>query len=210
MSEANRIGRVIPQSPSRPPRRPNQPDRFRAARSHENSNGPIGRMAHPSVFYRVPMDVIGMAIEIFLVANQVFPKPSLPNAPLSARLAARRNMFAFLDCAGKTALDQIPAHGKIRIAFRQCHYAVQMFRQDYDRSNAVRMPLANRLERCTQRIQMIHEQAVSLAARKVHREEPACAGDVCAPIFGNWVACLNVAGYATDAVRASPHPTSFG
>ncbi len=40
--------------------------------------GPIGYGSHPSVFYRVPMDVIDVAIEVGLITDQMFLKTALP------------------------------------------------------------------------------------------------------------------------------------
>ena len=107
---------------------------------------PIGDTSHPAMFYRVPMDVIRVAIEIFLVANQVLPETPLPYSPLAAFCAALGDAFAFPECAAKIALDQIPAGRKICVALRQGHDAMQVLGQDHHGIHMERMPNPHRHE----------------------------------------------------------------
>jgi len=85
---------------------------------------PIGNTAHPAMFYRIPVDVIHVAIEIFLIANQMLPESPLPYSPLAALFSTLGDAFTFHNRAGKIALDQIPASSEIRIALRQGHDAM--------------------------------------------------------------------------------------
>ena len=39
---------------------------------------PIGYASHPSVFYRVPMDIIHVTVEVDLITDEMFPKTALP------------------------------------------------------------------------------------------------------------------------------------
>jgi hypothetical protein len=38
----------------------------------------IGYVSHPSVFYRVPVDIIHVTVEVGLITDEVFPKTALP------------------------------------------------------------------------------------------------------------------------------------
>ena len=39
---------------------------------------PVGYASHPSMSYRVPMDVIHVTVEISLIADEMFPETALP------------------------------------------------------------------------------------------------------------------------------------
>ena len=44
----------------------------------ETGMRPIGYASHPSVFYRVPMDIIHETIEVGLITDEMFPNTALP------------------------------------------------------------------------------------------------------------------------------------
>jgi hypothetical protein len=96
---------------------------------------PIDRTRNVSMPHRVVMDVVEMPLEIDVVTDQMFPKPSLPD---------RR--FAMLACGRTTQIrmkrgirrktrdgtfDQRPARGKIGVALGQSLDTVQMIRHRY-------------------------------------------------------------------------------
>ena len=57
------------------------------------------------MFYRIPVNVIRVAIEIFLIENQVFPESPLPYSPLAALCPALGDEFSFRNRTGKVAFD---------------------------------------------------------------------------------------------------------
>ena len=44
----------------------------------ETGMRPIGYASHPSMSYRVPMDVIHVTVEVSLIADEMFPETALP------------------------------------------------------------------------------------------------------------------------------------
>jgi hypothetical protein len=40
--------------------------------------GPTGYLPYPSVFHRVPVDVIGVSTEVDIVPDEMLPKAALP------------------------------------------------------------------------------------------------------------------------------------
>ena len=51
---------------------------------------PVTDAAHQAVLDRIDVAVFDMAAEIVLVADQMFPKPALPDAAFAARRPGRR------------------------------------------------------------------------------------------------------------------------
>ena len=65
----------------------------------EAAVGPIRNTGHQSVLDRIEVDVIGVAFQVVVVANDVFPIPTLPDAFFSpGNLAA-----GAVRCGGKSA-----------------------------------------------------------------------------------------------------------
>src|SRR3989338_2764546 len=65
---------------------------------------PIGDPAHPAMLDRIPVDVIRVAIKIFLVTNHVLPETALPYSPFAAICPALGNTLTFFNRAGKLPL----------------------------------------------------------------------------------------------------------
>jgi hypothetical protein len=84
-----------------------------------------------------------MPVEIFLIGDQVCPKPALPYPPLSFAGTACRNPFALFDREGELPFEQIPPGRKICIALWQCPDAMQMVGQHHDRIDMKWMSLFN-------------------------------------------------------------------
>ncbi len=55
---------------------------------------PVGNPLDVAMLDRVVMDVIDMSGEIILIADRMFPIPSLPDAPFALELPAFREAFA--------------------------------------------------------------------------------------------------------------------
>jgi hypothetical protein len=49
---------------------------------------PISNLLYPTMLDRVPMDVIDMAVEIFLIPYHMLPKSALPHTSFSSFLSA--------------------------------------------------------------------------------------------------------------------------
>ena len=62
-----------------------------------------------TMFERVVVDVIEVALVIALVPNQVFPIAPLPDAPLAAVLLASAERFADGQALAEGELDDLPA-----------------------------------------------------------------------------------------------------
>jgi len=65
---------------------------------------PIGDTGHPAMLDRIPVDVIRVAVEIHLVADQVLPETALPYSSFTALCPALGDALAFFNHAGKVAL----------------------------------------------------------------------------------------------------------
>ena len=72
---------------------------------------PIGHAGYVAMPDRIEMRVVDMALQVIVVADQVFPIASLPEAPLLLGDATRASMFAMRDAAREEALDEPPALG---------------------------------------------------------------------------------------------------
>ena len=67
----------------------------------ETGMRPIGYASHPSMSYRVPMDVIHVTVEVSLIADEMFPETALPWTSLTPLGAALRKTLAFFDWHGR-------------------------------------------------------------------------------------------------------------
>ena len=52
---------------------------------------PVGNLLYPAMFYRIPMDVVDVFVQIVLIPDQVLPESTLPHSPFSAFLPALRD-----------------------------------------------------------------------------------------------------------------------
>jgi hypothetical protein len=84
------------------------------------------------MFDGIEVNIIGMALEVPFIANDMFPEPPLPDSALALLLSARRQPFACGNSAREARLDSLPAAGEVRIAQRQRPEAVQMIGQHDD------------------------------------------------------------------------------
>jgi hypothetical protein len=104
---------------------------------------PMARLGDQFVTHRVVMDIVGMSLQIDLVANRMLPKASLPDAPPSLapdRIATRLFQAAKLKpVAREFSLEPTPAIRIRAIAGRQGPQAMQMIRQLRDRQHRHRL-----------------------------------------------------------------------
>src|SRR5689334_18984027 len=94
--------------------------------------GPIGDLRYVSVFHRIEMNVIDVALQIAIVTDRMFPVPALPKASLASRQLAGRPRRIQWEAARKAGFDQAPAQREIRISVRHLPDRVQMVRQHAD------------------------------------------------------------------------------
>jgi len=131
----------------------------------------------------------------------------IPRSPLPIRLAFRRSPLVM--CREKPRLDQHPPHCKVRVAFWQRPYCVQVIRQDHECINVKRVPPFYLFHSRAQNRHVVHQQA-KLTLHKVHREEVGAAFCIGTPIshFRSivWLVttCHERLGFA-----GSPQPTGF-
>ena len=93
---------------------------------------PGERIADQAMFHRIVVDVLDVAGEVVVVADQVFPEAPLPEIVFAAPVADERHAVA-RQRAREAGLDRLPASGEVGVAFRQPPQGVQIVRQDDDR-----------------------------------------------------------------------------
>jgi hypothetical protein len=82
-----------------------------------------------AVLDRIDVTVLDVAAEILIVADQVFPEPTLPDASFAVRNAHRTSPLGLGNGFGKVDFDQPPAQRKIGVAGRQRPNRVDMIGQ---------------------------------------------------------------------------------
>jgi hypothetical protein len=80
---------------------------------------PIRDLGHVSMLDRIEMDVVHVPLQIPIVADGVLPITALPDSAFATcRLACCAGHLS-RETARKSAFDQAPAQGKIRVAIWQ-------------------------------------------------------------------------------------------
>lgn len=143
---------------------------------------PIGRAIGVPVLHRVDVHVIDMAAKIIFIADQVFPKTSLPYAALTFATPRGRNGLGARNRTRKGGLDQTPATGKIGVAFRQRPYRVHVVRQDNPRDDRERIPAFDDANGMTQDIDVFDQQTTGTISQ-IDREEIRPARDTSSSIL---------------------------
>ena len=83
---------------------------------------PIARRCRQSMMDRVEVDVVEMCGEVAVVADQMFPKPSLPDIPLTSRaidFGALRHANALHIGSGEGFFDQPPPCRVVGVMLRE-------------------------------------------------------------------------------------------
>ena len=70
---------------------------------------PFADRARETMFDRLEVDVIRVALEIPLVTNDMLPEPALPDSALAFLPPSRGELFAGGDGASESRLDGLPA-----------------------------------------------------------------------------------------------------
>ena len=76
--------------------------------SMERRIRPIRNFCHITVFYRIVMNVIEMALVIDVIPDQMLPIPALPYTPFVFALSTGGNTLSRNNVPGKMRLDQPP------------------------------------------------------------------------------------------------------
>ena len=142
---------------------------------------PIHRPCHVTVFHRVIVDVIHVALIIFLIAYQMLPEAPLPDAPFAFRCPASVAPFTRRQFARESDFDQHPTSRKILVVLRQCPDGVEMIRKHHHRINAERVPELHLADYRSQDIGVVHQQC-PVPLGKIDGEEIACSGNPCAAV----------------------------
>ncbi len=120
----------------------------------------------PSMFDRIPVNIVYVPVEILIVPDHVLPKSALPNPTLASLRPALGNPFTLFDSARELTFDQIPAGGKICVIGRESPNAMKMIRQNHDRFQAERMPQLNAAKKLLAAVQSAPPVSYFPAARQ--------------------------------------------
>jgi len=143
--------------------------------------GPIADAPDQTVFDWIDIAIFDVAGVVRLIANQVFPKSTLPDATLMARNTDRAQPFLFWQAARKAALDQSPTGREIGIAHWQRPHRMKVVRKHDESIDRERQAVA-RVGHCgPQALDLINEKT-ALPLQQVHGEEPAATRYKCATI----------------------------
>src|SRR5215510_9510459 len=93
---------------------------------------PVANASDISVFHRIEMNVIDVTLEVRIVSDCVFPKPSLPDSRFAPLYLAPRPQLRRRQLAGESAFDLAPASRELGIARRQGPNGMEMVRHDAD------------------------------------------------------------------------------
>src|SRR5262245_41955661 len=91
---------------------------------------PVSHATDKTVPERINVAIFDMAGVVRVVADQVLPKPALPNAALVARLAHPAQMLASGDRAREARFDQPPSQREIGIAGWKRSHSVDVVGHD--------------------------------------------------------------------------------
>lgn len=123
---------------------------------------------------RVPVNVIDVTAHVLVIANQMFPVATLPDAPFTADDASSGSPLIPGQSTREARLDVRPAIGVVGIIVREAPDAVQVVGQDHDGQHFERPRRLRRPERCPQLIRMLHQQTTA-AFQKIDGEEVGAA-----------------------------------
>jgi len=129
-----------------------------------------------TVLYRIVVNVIYVTLIITFVADDVFPKTSLPNASFSLLSAPCGKSFFSGNLCGKSRFDIMPSGGEIRVPGRQRPDTMKVIGQDNDGLDAEWSALAGRLENLPKFVNVFGQEA-SAAFQQRNREKERAAGN---------------------------------
>ena len=113
------------------------------------------------MFDRVEMNVLDVPTQIVVVADQMFPIPTLPDTAFATGDAPIATPFRHRQTTGKARFDLRPAIGIVGIASRQTPDAMQVIRQHHDRRQLEYPGRMRRTERRAKIIDPVHQQSTA-------------------------------------------------
>jgi hypothetical protein len=99
---------------------------------------PVQHTSYVAVLYRIEVNVVDVAFKIGIIANGMLPISPLPKRQFSVWMACDFDP-ASCNGHGETPFNQAESDGKVCIPRWQCHYDVQVIRQNHDRINGERV-----------------------------------------------------------------------
>jgi hypothetical protein len=149
--------------------------KFRLYVAVERRMRPIADTRDQTVLDRIDVTIFDVAAKILLIADQMFPEPTLPDGAFTSRNADVAPRLGRGNGLGEGDLNQPPAQRKIGVAGRQCPNCVDVIRQDHHGVDRKRMARLRDARRVAQRVDMVRQKA-ALPVQQVDGEEPASAG----------------------------------
>ena len=153
--------------------------------------GPVGGATDEAVLDRVVMDVIDVVAVIGLVADQVLPISTLPDAAFAASLAYGRSMFGDGNLPAEILLDPPPTAREIAVSGRQGGDAMQVLGQDDPCIDPEASPSCGVHDGMLEKVQSPDQQVVAAPFQQVHGEEVCAARvpktSVIGHVAGKWV-----------------------
>jgi hypothetical protein len=113
---------------------------------------------------------MGVPVEIVLIADQMFPEATLPDALVPALHMTGRQIGGCGDMARKSRLDQPPAFAEIGVTHRQGPDHMELIGQDHRRRNRKGPALAAEARCIAQNVDMAHQQ-IGPRVLQTHRKE---------------------------------------
>ena len=141
---------------------------------------PVAHPANKTMLHGIKVNVIDMPLEIFFVADRVFPEPWLPERDLAVSVT-RHGRSGLHDPIGEPALDLAQSIGEIGVAVRQRRDDVQVVRQHHNRIDREGMSPSGHSHGRTQRADVI-EQSAGSPIRERGREKERSAREEIAPV----------------------------
>lgn len=141
-------------------------------------------ISHQAVLHGIEMNVIQMDAVVPIVADRMFPEPTLPNPALALADPACGALLAGWQALRERGLDRLPSRREIRIPRRQRPHAMHMLRQDHPGIDVEWSPRAPFPHRLAQGVN-VADQEVAVPVQQIDREEIGAPRDTVTPIVGH-------------------------
>ena len=126
---------------------------------------------------RIEPAIVDMAPQVALVANELLPITTLPDAAFAAVLTDGTELIDFRDRFREADLDPAPSDREIRVTLRQCPNSMDMIWQYHHRVDLEGKPVPG-LADSTAKIFDIVDQQTTVAVKKIDREEIGLLAEV--------------------------------
>jgi hypothetical protein len=133
---------------------------------------PIVYATHQTVLYRIDITILDVPAEILLVAYQMFPKPTLPDAPFATLQADIATPLGLGNGLNKADFYQPPTQREVGVARWQRPNRVDVFGQYHHRVDRKRVACLDDAH-CLAQGTDILRQKTALSVQEIDGEEPA-------------------------------------